>query len=80
MHPVAGLRLRTDTVLTKLVELVKGTELDLELQCGTAGVAGQRHQEPGREAGLAGGLDFAHYAQLAQIAERAKFDAIFFAD
>ncbi|BFG79704.1 LLM class flavin-dependent oxidoreductase [Paraburkholderia terrae] len=27
-----------------------------------------------------GGLDFAHYAQLAQIAERAKFDAIFFAD
>ncbi|SAL40573.1 nitrilotriacetate monooxygenase component A [Caballeronia sordidicola] len=29
---------------------------------------------------LTGGLDFAHYAQLAQIAERAKFDAVFFAD
>ena len=28
----------------------------------------------------AGGLDFAHYAELAQTAERAKFDAIFFAD
>ncbi|MGF6980559.1 FMN-dependent oxidoreductase (nitrilotriacetate monooxygenase family) [Paraburkholderia atlantica] len=28
----------------------------------------------------AGGLDFAHYAQLARIAEQAKFDAIFFAD
>jgi FMN-dependent oxidoreductase (nitrilotriacetate monooxygenase family) len=28
----------------------------------------------------AGGLDFAHYAQLARIAERAKLDAIFFAD
>ncbi|WP_206951867.1 LLM class flavin-dependent oxidoreductase [Trinickia acidisoli] len=27
-----------------------------------------------------GGLDFAHYAQLAHIAERAKFDAVFFAD
>jgi len=27
-----------------------------------------------------GGLDFQHYAQLAQIAERAKFDTIFFAD
>jgi FMN-dependent oxidoreductase (nitrilotriacetate monooxygenase family) len=29
---------------------------------------------------LAGGLDFSHYAELAQIAERAKFDAVFFAD
>jgi FMN-dependent oxidoreductase (nitrilotriacetate monooxygenase family) len=29
---------------------------------------------------LAGGLDFPHYAELAQIAERAKFDAVFFAD
>jgi len=28
----------------------------------------------------AGGLDFSHYAELAQIAERAKFDAVFFAD
>jgi FMN-dependent oxidoreductase (nitrilotriacetate monooxygenase family) len=28
----------------------------------------------------AGGLDFAHYAELARVAERAKFDAIFFAD
>lgn len=28
----------------------------------------------------AGGLDFAHYAELARIAEHAKFDAIFFAD
>ncbi|MCC8395883.1 LLM class flavin-dependent oxidoreductase [Paraburkholderia sp. MMS20-SJTR3] len=28
----------------------------------------------------AGGLDFAHYAELARIAERAKFDTIFFAD
>ncbi|WP_027780012.1 LLM class flavin-dependent oxidoreductase [Paraburkholderia caledonica] len=28
----------------------------------------------------AGGLDFAHHAELAQIAERAKFDTIFFAD
>jgi N-acetyl-S-(2-succino)cysteine monooxygenase len=27
-----------------------------------------------------GGLDFPHYAQLAQVAERAKFDAMFFAD
>ncbi|CAD6520838.1 Nitrilotriacetate monooxygenase component A [Paraburkholderia hiiakae] len=39
-------------------------------------IAAWRH--PDAHAG--GGLDFAHYADLAQTAERAKFDAIFFAD
>ncbi|MFM0529733.1 LLM class flavin-dependent oxidoreductase [Paraburkholderia strydomiana] len=39
-------------------------------------IAAWRHPD----AHAAGGLDFAHYAELAQIAERAKFDAIFFAD
>ncbi|KKB63390.1 hypothetical protein WM40_11605 [Robbsia andropogonis] len=28
----------------------------------------------------AGDLDFSHYAELANVAERAKFDAVFFAD
>lgn len=39
-------------------------------------IAAWRHPD----AHAAGGLDFAHYAELAQTAERAKFDAIFFAD
>ncbi|CAG4889313.1 LLM class flavin-dependent oxidoreductase [Paraburkholderia saeva] len=39
-------------------------------------IAAWRH--PDAHAG--GGLDFAHYAEVAQIAERAKFDTIFFAD
>ncbi|MFM0054898.1 LLM class flavin-dependent oxidoreductase [Paraburkholderia phytofirmans] len=39
-------------------------------------IAAWRHPD----AHASGGLDFAHYAELAQIAERAKFDAIFFAD
>ncbi|MGF6756707.1 LLM class flavin-dependent oxidoreductase [Paraburkholderia sp. GAS42] len=39
-------------------------------------IAAWRH--PDAHAG--GGLDFAHYAEVAEIAERAKFDTIFFAD
>ncbi|CAE6737227.1 Nitrilotriacetate monooxygenase component A [Paraburkholderia nemoris] len=39
-------------------------------------IAAWRHPD----ALASGGLDFAHYAELAQIAERAKFDTIFFAD
>jgi FMN-dependent oxidoreductase (nitrilotriacetate monooxygenase family) len=39
-------------------------------------IAAWRHPD----AHPAGGLDFPHYAELAQIAERAKFDAVFFAD
>jgi len=39
-------------------------------------IAAWRHPQ----AHAAAGLDFAHYAELAQIAERAKFDTIFFAD
>ncbi|TCK34445.1 FMN-dependent oxidoreductase (nitrilotriacetate monooxygenase family) [Paraburkholderia sp. BL8N3] len=39
-------------------------------------IAAWRHPD----ADAHGGLDFAHYARLAQVAERAKFDAIFFAD
>ncbi|MDR6393087.1 LLM class flavin-dependent oxidoreductase [Paraburkholderia phenoliruptrix] len=39
-------------------------------------IAAWRHPH----AHAAAGLDFAHYAELAQIAERAKFDTIFFAD
>ncbi|MGQ7938586.1 LLM class flavin-dependent oxidoreductase [Paraburkholderia sp. D1E] len=39
-------------------------------------IAAWRHPD----AHASGGLDFAHYAELAQIAERAKFDAVFFAD
>ncbi|CAG4890443.1 LLM class flavin-dependent oxidoreductase [Paraburkholderia gardini] len=39
-------------------------------------IAAWRH--PDAHAG--GGLDFAHYAEVAKIAERAKFDTIFFAD
>ncbi|WP_322028742.1 LLM class flavin-dependent oxidoreductase [Paraburkholderia sp. J76] len=39
-------------------------------------IAAWRHPD----AHAAGGLDFAHYAELAQTAERARFDAIFFAD
>ncbi|HZZ12922.1 MAG TPA: LLM class flavin-dependent oxidoreductase [Paraburkholderia sp.] len=39
-------------------------------------IAAWRH--PDAHAG--GGLDFAHYAEVAQIAERARFDTIFFAD
>ena len=49
--------LRADTVLTELVELIESVQLDLELQRRTAMAAGQRHQQPGRKAGLAGGLD-----------------------
>ncbi|MFM0231890.1 LLM class flavin-dependent oxidoreductase [Paraburkholderia sediminicola] len=39
-------------------------------------IAAWRHPD----AHASGGLDFAHYAELAQIAERAKFDTVFFAD
>ncbi|WP_027211315.1 LLM class flavin-dependent oxidoreductase [Burkholderia sp. WSM2232] len=39
-------------------------------------IAAWRHPQ----AHATAGLDFAHYAELAQIAERAKFDTIFFAD
>jgi FMN-dependent oxidoreductase (nitrilotriacetate monooxygenase family) len=39
-------------------------------------IAAWRHPD----AHASGGLDFAHYAELARIAERARFDAVFFAD
>ncbi|TAL98134.1 MAG: LLM class flavin-dependent oxidoreductase [Paraburkholderia sp.] len=39
-------------------------------------IAAWRHPD----AHATGGLDFAHYAEVAKIAERAKFDTIFFAD
>ncbi|WP_347557296.1 LLM class flavin-dependent oxidoreductase [Robbsia sp. KACC 23696] len=39
-------------------------------------IAAWRHPD----ALASGGLDFSHYAELAAIAERAKFDAVFFAD
>jgi hypothetical protein len=50
---------KPDPALTELVELIKAIQLDLELQRGTAMAAGQRHQQPGRETGLPGGLDLA---------------------
>ena len=59
LHPVGGLLARSHSALTKLIELIKGTQLDLELQRCTAMTTGQRHQQAGREPSLSSGLDLA---------------------
>jgi hypothetical protein len=59
MHPAGGLRTRADPTLTESVELIESGQLDLELQRRATMAAGQWHQQPGRKAGLVGGLDFA---------------------